>query len=408
MKFITILIGLLTEKDTWFFIVKCFILSSSTFAFVMFWLYQLSRQGKPEERHFVTEVPLKKGIVVKRGGKIRRVFTGGKINYDKNFMIIGKDGEPLKLKNDSVIDPNNVNGSIINPDNFIKNNNHKIFGINWIGIPFVDRIEMFDFTWNDLSQEDKEGKVSTTRQLVPKKETTSMFSTIKTYGFLADSLEVGNSRKEEKPGEEEIRIDDDIREISAKIELDMTFALTILIVDVDKAICGLNWYKGVQGIIKQACLAYCGDHNLEEIINSSGTEVIKKIMASNQEIMDKFGVVIYKISYEGYDYSGTNKETIRTEVTKVWVARQAKLASQEETDAKRYSIEETAKARSLEIELLGKAEAQTIRLVCEAWQGNDNLAMAHAIEKGQVTTLVMPGHQTGVNLNVNKDEGGKK
>ena len=195
----------------------------------------------------------------------------------------------------------------------------------------------------------------------------------------------------------------------------MTFALTVLIVDVLKAICTLNWYKGLQGMIRQECLKYCSKHNIDEIIEDSGDDLVNYIIQFNPEILKKFGVVIRKASYNGYEFSGKDKDKNEEAATMAWIAEQARLAKQQETDGEAYKIRETAKAEAAKKLLLAKAEAKKIELEGNAtadakgklFEKLGDKSFDYAIAEGKVHTLVTnrKNRKVGINLPAGSSEG---
>ena len=367
----------------------------------IFWLYWSSRQGLPRNRPFVTECPFKYAMITKRGSRYLKVITGGRVQYDDDFLLVNGCGSHVTL------DPE---GNVENLDSFIKNPNANKKGIAWIGIPFIDKIALFHFEWNDIVEENVDGQITQhIKQMTTEDEKTEFFAVYKTFGFLAESLEVGFDKTKIDPSNKNPSFLDKIRMTYARTPIDMVFALTILIVDASKAICTLNWYKGLRGIIRQKCLEYCGDHNIDEIIDDSGENLNKFIMSLNREILDKFGVVITKSSYNGFNFSGTNAERKKMEenAQKAWLAEQDKLAEMQKTDGKVYDITKTAEAQAQATEVTAKANAHRIRLEGDAtakaqkalYEGlGEQNAIPYAIATTQVSTLLLGNTGVGINL----------
>ena len=387
-----------------------YVISAIAYVVITFQLYWLSRQGLPRNRRLVTECPFKYGMVTRRGSRPKSVITGGRVEYDENFLLVNSKGEHIKLDTD---------GNILEIDSFIKNQSANKSGFSWIGIPFIDRISTFNFDWNELVEKSADGKIISTQQLVQKTvQDTEFFAVMKTFGFVADSLEIGLDRNKAPAETGELSLIDKMKLVSAKVTVDMTFALTVIIVDVMKAICTLNWYKGLQGIIRQRCLKYCGDHSLDNIVDDSGEELDKFIIKLNHEIFDKFGVVISKSSYNGFVFSGTDEQRkqIEESAQMVWLAEQKRQAKQQDTDALTYGIRETAKAKADEIRELATANATRIELEGAATttaQGNlfeklGNNAQSYAIATTQVQTLVIGDSRVSLNIptspNIKKGE----
>jgi hypothetical protein len=374
-----------------------YVISAVAYVVITFQLYWLSRQGLPRNRRLVTECPFKYGMVTRRGSRPKSVITGGRVKYDEDFLLVNSKGEHIKL--------DATNGNIVEVDSFIKNQSANKSGISLVGIPFVDRIEVFHFNWNDLVEKTENGKI-TTQHLEQKDLETEYFSVLKTFGFIADSLEIGLDR--DKKSEEGSDVLDKLKLVSSQVTVDMTFALTVLIVDVMKAICTLNWYKGLQGIIRQRCLEYCGDHSLDSIINDSGKDLNEFIIKLNDEILDKFGVAILKSSYNGYVFSGTEEQRKKIEESAqmIWLADQTRQANQKATDAITYGIRETAKAKADEIREIANANAARIELEGAATtiaQGSlfeklGHNAQSYAIATTKVQTLVIGADHVGINI----------
>ncbi len=367
----------------------------------IFWLYWSSRQGLPRNRTFVTECPFKYAMITKRGSRPLKVITGGRVQYDKNFTLINSAGKHLELEK---------NGRVIDLDSFIKTPNANQKGISWIGIPWIDRVTLFHFEWNDLEEISTGEK--TIKQIKHMKTTdpegTEFFSVYKTFGFIAEGLEIGFD-KSKTPDSKSTNMLDKLRVTYARIPIDMTFALTILIVDASKAICTLNWYKGLSGMIRQKCLIYCGDHSIDEIIDDSGEKLNRFIIKLNKEILDKFGVVITKSSYIGFRFSGTEEERKKMEdnVQKVWLAEQDKLVKMQAADASAYEITKKADAEATAIKATANATAHKIDIEGEAtakaqkalYDGiGEKNALPHAIATTQAATLVLGNAGIGLNL----------
>jgi regulator of protease activity HflC (stomatin/prohibitin superfamily) len=343
------------------------------FGLVGFLIYWSSRHGKPEDRLLFTECPFSKGMIVSRGSRPMKVITGGKTRYNDEFILVNKVGKPFDEINDL-----DITGEIKNPDSFLKaTSSAGKAGINLIGVPWIDRVKIVHYTWNELEKKDvKTGKIDTSEyNVVPHDDRSSFFSILKTYAILADGLEMGSTKEG----------------ITEKEQIDIVLSVTVLIVDPMKAIALINWYKGVSVMIKETCNEYCGDNTLDTLINQAGKDLIAKVLCKNQEFLRKYGVLIYQISYNGYDYSGANSERIRAKSTERWEAEQDAQRVRVMADGDAYKIRETGKAEADVITIRGSAEAGAIKAICDAGSNAPLIATAHAIRDTKLTTFVQGG-----------------
>ena len=335
-----------------------------------FVLYWFARHGKPKNRWPFTEVPLGKAMIIKRGSLPIRVITGGNAVY-KNFHLVDTKGIPMSKESFD------GDGQIKDRDSFVDNNKVGKSGLYFIGfIPFVNRVHTFHFSWDELEkQETKAGFEikSITMDTAP-------FSIAKTFAFVAKELEMGG---DETPGDDS--------QSSQRIVITIVLSGRVLIVNVMKALIIANWYKQVSAKVTQICTQWCGIHKIDQLIADAGAELVKEIMKSNAEILEKYGVVFYGLNYNGYEYTGGNRAEIEKAMNKRVIAQQEGEADLVKAGKKAKEIVITATADAEAIKLKGIAQADALKLLREA-AGNDPAMMqALAIQSTQVNTLVLGG-----------------
>jgi hypothetical protein len=366
-------------------IIGCFI----AFCFPVFLVYWVARHGKPQYRWPFTEVPLGRAMIIKCGSRPIRVITGGSSTY-KNFLLVDTNGNPITK--DSL---DASTGQIINRDSFVNKDNICKSGLYFIGwIPFVNRVHVFHFAWDELAKEESSGPGF---EIKARTIDSPDFSPAKTYAFLAKEVEMGgdSNTKDEK-------------EIAERIIISLILSGRVLIVDVRKALIISNWYKQVSAMVSQICTHYCGTHKIDELIADAGTALIAEIMAKNPEILERYGVVFYGLNYNGYEYSGENKKEVAEAANRRFVAKQkgeATLVERQKeaeallvmTTAEATRTVQMATAESQAIGMRGKANADALKQLREAAGGNPAILQALAIRDTQVTTLAL-GTNTGVML----------
>ena len=346
----------------------------------------MANKGNPEDRILFTTVPLGKGMLVLRGSRPLRAITGSNFHYNEDFILIDKNGKPF---NESSLDGK---GEVEKLRDYIEEGNVQKSGLQLIGIPWIDRIAIFKFAYDELvkekSQKESGFKVESLSVDTP------IFSCFKAYVFEFKDIETGAFSS--KPIENIIAVgnkdeNDDVEAHTIKgperIQITITLTCTVLIVDVRKALVSTIWYKPVTQMLKETCIQYCGTIGIDNLIKDGGKDLVKLLIKRNEEFLETFGVVMGKVTYNGYEFAGDNKDEVEKAMNEKAVASQRAQAKIVEANA-------TAK----QIELQGAAEAGKIKLLVEAAGSAENLrSLAIRDHQG---TLVLGG---GAMLSVSDD-----
>ncbi|MCX6717420.1 MAG: hypothetical protein NTU76_01960, partial [Candidatus Taylorbacteria bacterium] len=328
-----------------------------------FLVYWFARHGKPQNRWPFTEVPLGRAMVIKRGSLPVRVITGGGATY-RDFHLVDTKGKPM---DENSLDKKN--GQIIDRDIFVNTNKVGKSGLYFIGwIPFVNRVHTFHFAWDELAKEE----VKSGFEVKSLTMDTALISITKTFAFVAKELEMGGDKT---PSNEE--------QSSQRIVITIVLSGRVLIVDVMKALIVANWYKQVNAKITQICTKWCGTHKIDELIADAGAKLIKEIMKSNAEILKKYGVVFYGLNYNGYEYTGGNRDEIEKAMNKRVIAQQEGEADLVKAEKKAKGTVITAGADAEAIKLKGIAQANALKLLREAAGDDPAMMQALAIQSTQ-------------------------
>lgn len=369
----------------------------------VFLIYWGARHGKPQYRWPFTEVPLGKGMIIKCGSLPIMIITGGSSTY-KNFRLVDINGNPMTK--DSL---DASTGRIKDQDSFVNKNNVGKSGLYFIGwIPFVNRIHVFHFAWDELAKEESTGPGF---EIKARTIDSPFFSPAKTFAFWVKEVEMGgyHAKKQIDDTKSGDPTPDDPDTIAQRLVISLVLSGRVVIVDATKALIISNWYKQVHSIITQACTKYCGRITIDRLIENAGTELVEEIMLKNFELLERYGIVFFDLNYNGYQYAGDNVKEIEEASTERFQAQQRGQGALAEAQGKAQALLEMATAQATQVEkmavaeanaiqLKGKANADALKLLREAAGDDPAVLQALAIRDTKVTTLAL-GTNTATMLN---------
>jgi hypothetical protein len=227
----------------------------------------------------------KLGILARiKESSARPVVRGGSLRK----ILFSKKGHKLDSKNKLVEDPTYKK--------------HWYGGWRIVGIPFLDRVYAYDWSWVKVKQDkDKGGKTI----LVPRDEKGTDFILVGQVYFYGNDIR----------GEDVVD--------KNKIPVEASFALPAMIVNPEKALFDTtDWFGAFISSVEPAQRNYINSHSYDEIIADSeidlGEEIYKDLVKQGviQRLENEYGVKLLRIECRGIRLAGDYQD----EQTKLWSA----------------------------------------------------------------------------------------
>ncbi len=391
------------------FVAFCIIYLTAAAA-IMIKAYKMASDNDEVNRKFFTICDPNKIMIVMNGGNPNKFIANinGFNISESSGLLTPADGTSIGFKTDgSVNDESLAHFQETKAVQVRTGFFDYLMGMHWMGLPPMRHLHSMNSEWNDVKKVDTAGKPTKSTNFIPRKEMIASYSFMRPYGLVAVGMEMGSANVTPST----VRPD--------MVPVDIEVYVMIAIMNPYQALIMTNWLKGIEAIFIQVCTKYCSTHSLKELEADFGQTIIQELLKNNQEILAKYGVVIYDSRYNGYEFHGVDEEEkksiIEASLTnwKASVAGDAVITTATKnqeaavTNAKTLGIQ--ARANAVKTLTEGRATIRIQKGVMQNYailgENSGQAALAYGLEHTNATAVSLGGMPT---LNTVQIPTGKK